>query len=131
MVAKAMSSKGRWVPRNVQTLAVQETAVQPIVLKNSQQGPVAQLDLGRASAGLSKTGWFTIHSARACDHFELCDMDAACMEADGSVSTLNLLPVTAGSRSTAKRRFRRRRCRQQARLLAQFPQLEPSESLGW
>ena len=70
-----------------------------------------------------------------CEHFELNDGDSAClevnesMEANGSISSVNLLPVAAGSGRTIKRRASRHR-RQQARTLAQFLQLD-TEKQNW
>jgi len=109
--------KGRWVPRKVQTKAA--------------QGPLTQLDMRLVASGSDTTGHFTISTAREVEHFELTSGDAACMEATDGAFILNLLPVTAGSSRTAKRRFRRQRCRQRSRLLTQHPLLHPAEAREW
>merc|ERR1719433_1880141 len=68
----------------------------------------------------------TASSSRNFEHFQLGSADVVCQEADG-VSVVNLLPVTSGSSRTAKRRFRRQRCRQRLRLMTQFPQVMSRE----
>jgi len=71
--------------------------------------------------------------AEGCKHYEFGAGDLACAEGEAcaqgnSVDVVDLLPVTAGSSRTAKRRFRRQRCRQRLRLLEQFPELKQREA---
>mmetsp|Transcript_364 Transcript_364/g.709 ORF Transcript_364/g.709 Transcript_364/m.709 type:complete len:129 (+) Transcript_364:62-448(+) len=125
------TSKVCWAPRKLQATTVQETAVQPLGKQTDQHGCVTQIDLSWLSAGNGKTECFVIYSSRTCEHFQLTNEDAACMEADGTISTVNLLPVTAASSRTLKRRFRRQRCRHRTRVLEQFPQMDFSGPQDW
>jgi len=125
------AASGIWAYNTVQTTKRHGILAKPKVWKAvGQQRFVAQLDLRSAMDSLSKTQWFDMNSVRTCEHFELSN-DAACVEANCSVSSVNLLPVTAGSNRTLKRRFRRQRCRQKSRLAAQFPQLASNEMQDW
>jgi len=127
--AMVANKKNSWMPHMLQKEAAlqlpgqkwrfAERAVHQDTPTMTQQAQQAQ-----------QAGFFVLHSAR-CEHFELGRGDVASMEADGNSSSVNLLPVTAGSNRTAKRRFRRNRCRQRARLLAQFPQLATPEMQDW
>lgn len=67
--------------------------------------------------------------AEGCEHYEFGagDLGEACTQGS-TVSVVDLLPVTGGSSRTAKRRFRRQRCRQRLRLLEQFPELKQREA---
>jgi len=130
-MAVANGSRARNTVQITECHGIPVIPLEPEGLKAAgQQGHVAQLDLRSAMDSLSKTKWFAMNSVRTCEHFELSN-DAACVEANGSVSSVNLLPVTTGTSRTIKRRFRRQRCRQRSRLLAQFPQLSPGEVQDW
>mmetsp|Transcript_70667 Transcript_70667/g.140231 ORF Transcript_70667/g.140231 Transcript_70667/m.140231 type:complete len:130 (-) Transcript_70667:181-570(-) len=127
------AANSSWELDSVQAATFHGIPAKPESLKAaSQQGPVTQLDLRSPTDVSNKAEWFALNSSRTCEHFELGEgNDASSVETTESVSTVDLLPVTAGSSRTVKRRFRRQRCRQRSRLLAQFPKLSPDEVQDW
>mmetsp|Transcript_86866 Transcript_86866/g.172437 ORF Transcript_86866/g.172437 Transcript_86866/m.172437 type:complete len:149 (+) Transcript_86866:83-529(+) len=94
-------------------------------MKETQQFDMSEDDK-QTCVSEDTTASSSARSSKNYEHFQLGASDAICQEADG-VSVVNLLPVTSGSSRTAKRRFRRQRCRQKLRLMAQFPQVMTRE----